>query len=141
MPVAIRGLMIIEAPADPITLGLSTFATSLNTLGVAFALRCTLHFEAMLEAKRLGAKLVMCDVTGTVEADGAPVLEQLDHFALSAQTAKLECGLVGARTKPTVMAAVTAGFRFVSGSAVSAPAPSLERVLRYSPKDVFAVGR
>jgi hypothetical protein len=141
IPVAIRRLLVIEAPADQIAeQGLSSLAAELRTLGVALALSATLDFEAMHEAKRLGAKFAMCNVV-LVDEMQESALGQLERFAARAAACGLECGIVGAHTKSIVVAAVTAGFRFVSGRALNATVSSLEDVLRHSPRDIFAPNR
>lgn len=136
-PLELRPRFVVEIPAE--ASGAHALAESVRSMRMATALRCQIAGQDADRIRRLGPQVLSVDVSGW-EASGL-ILAALERFAATAASWRAEACLFGASSLSMATAAATSGFRFLAGPAIHTPVESLDDVVRFAPRDLFARGR
>jgi hypothetical protein len=134
-----RKLMSVEivgCPINGLNFGLSSFIASLRSYGVRVALRVDARWPDFLVAERAGVQIVTMD-TFDNEAPESERMIGFEIFAARAANAKLEAAMWGLASRSLVVAAASAGIRYLAGGAVAPEITSLSHAVRFSPVDLY----
>jgi hypothetical protein len=127
---------IVGCPHGGLNFGIAGFIASLRQNGVRVALGVDAKWPDFLAAERAGTQIVTMD---TFEHEG-PESERMvafEIFAARTANAKLEAAMWGLGTRSLVVAAASAGIRYLAGGAVAPSMANLSHAVRFSPIDLY----
>ena len=135
---AIRRLLVVEVFGTEITGGLPfiQFGRSLEALGIGVS-TCAVLGSARTHTSTIeSVRTVAVQVPDSAAGD-ASVIQALNTFAEQALSKSRSGALYGAPTRSIVLAALGAGFRFISGPALLPDIDELAQGLRLHPADLY----
>jgi hypothetical protein len=129
---------IVGWPRNEYLQPVAAFVCALGGIGIRTAIRIDPCWLTAPRIETCGAKILV-----TSFAAGWSETEQLRALNLMAERgveAKLDCGVWNLTTRSMVVAAASAGIRYLSGDAVAKDWRSLSHALRYSLADLYLRG-
>jgi hypothetical protein len=116
--------------------GCRTFVEATRALGVRYGV--LLNWEQMLTLPGdAGVQTAAVSLASANVGEGAS-LSLMHGFASRARTLGLDAAAHHLGTRPLVLGALSAGFRFLSGPCVQPDTPSLTNAVRFEPLDLYA---
>jgi len=129
-------LEIIGCPAGGLNFGMSGFVSAVRAVGLHMALQVNPQWTDFSGLEQAGIEIVTIDAT-ELKTPEAARMTAFELFADRAADAKLQSAVWGLKTRSLVLAAASAGVRYLSGSAIAEDVPVLTNALRFSSIDLY----